>query len=102
MAAPWRVLPRLVRAQVGVGPRNFGRDAPGSLGQEAWQGYTAAEDAVRRNDLELYRELGRAPPREEIARRSGMARERVRTLLDRLARRDLVVLEGDQTWAPIL
>jgi len=64
--------------------------------QGAWQGHTPAEDAVRRTILELYRELGHAPPREEIARRSGMARERVRALLDRLAGRDLVVLEGDQ------
>lgn len=64
--------------------------------QGAWQGHSPAEDAVRRTILELYRELGHAPPREEITRRSGMAPERVRTLLDRLAGRDLVVLEGDQ------
>jgi hypothetical protein len=64
--------------------------------QKAWQGHTPAEDAVRRTILELYRELGHAPPREEIARRSRMAPERARALLDRLAGRDLVVLEGDQ------
>ena len=64
--------------------------------QKAWQGHTPAEDAVRRTILELYRELGHAPPREEVARRSRMAPERVRALLDRLAGRDLVVLEGDQ------
>jgi mercuric reductase len=64
--------------------------------QRAWQDHTAAEDAVRRTILQLYRELGHAPPPEEIARWSGMAPERVRALLDRLAGRDLVVLEGDQ------
>jgi hypothetical protein len=64
--------------------------------QKAWQDHTPAEDTVRRTILELYRELGHAPPPEEIARRSGMPPERVRALLDRLAGRDLVVLEGDQ------
>jgi hypothetical protein len=54
------------------------------------------EKAVLDTILELYRELGHAPPREEVARRSRMAPERVRALLDRLAGRDLVVLEGDQ------
>jgi hypothetical protein len=32
-------------------------------GQRVWQGHTPAEDAVRRTILELYRELGHAPPR---------------------------------------
>lgn len=64
--------------------------------RRAWQHHTPMEDAVRRTILELYREIGQAPPLEEIARRSGIAPERVRALLRRLAERDLVVLEGEQ------
>ena len=64
--------------------------------RRAWQDYTPAEDAVRRTILELYRELGRAPSTEEIARRADIASDQVRMLLERLAARDLIVLDGDQ------
>ena len=64
--------------------------------RRAWQDCTPAEDAVRRTILELYRELGRAPSTEEIAHRADIASDQVRTLLERLAARDLVVLEADQ------
>ncbi|MGH6898019.1 MAG: organomercurial lyase [Geminicoccaceae bacterium] len=64
--------------------------------QRAWQDHTPAEDAVRRAVLECFRERGHAPSPEEIARRSGTAPEKVRALLQRLAGRDLVVLEGDR------
>lgn len=64
--------------------------------RRAWQEFAPDEDAVRCTALELYRELGRAPASEEIARRSGMTVARVEVLLRRLAGRDLVVLEGGQ------
>jgi mercuric reductase len=64
--------------------------------QRSWLGHTPAEDAVRRTILELYRELGQAPPLEELARRSDLTVERVDALLHRLTERDLVVLEGEQ------
>ena len=63
--------------------------------RRAWQDYTAAEDAVRRTILELYRDLGRAPSRQEIAIRSSMRSERIAKLLERLAARDLIVLDGE-------
>jgi mercuric reductase len=64
--------------------------------QRSWQGHTPAEDTVRRTILELYRELGHAPPPQEIARRCCLPSRPLRALLDRLASRDLVVLEGEQ------
>lgn len=64
--------------------------------RRAWQDYTPAEDAVRQTILELYRDLGRAPSPEEIARHADTAPDRVHMLLKRLAVRDLIVLEGDQ------
>jgi len=64
--------------------------------RRAWQDYTAAEDAVRREILELYRDLGRAPSPEEIARRADTGPDQVRPLLKRLAARDLIVLEDDE------
>lgn len=48
--------------------------------RRAWQGYTPAEDAVRQAILEFYRELGRAPSSEEIARLVDTAPARVSTL----------------------
>jgi hypothetical protein len=64
--------------------------------RRAWQDYTPAEDAVRRTILELYRELRRAPSTEEIARRADIASDQVCMLLERLAARDLIVLDGER------
>lgn len=64
--------------------------------RRAWQGHTPDEDAVRRAILDLYRELGRAPSPEEIARRAETAPDRVGMLLKRLAGHDLIVLEDDE------
>jgi mercuric reductase len=64
--------------------------------RRAWQGHTPAEDAVRRTIVQLYGELGHAPTPEEIARRCCMPSRPLRALLDRLASRDLVVLEGER------
>jgi len=64
--------------------------------QRAWQDYTAAEDAVRRAILELYLDLGRVPSPEEIAHRADTGPDQVRPLLNRLAARDLIVLEDDK------
>jgi hypothetical protein len=64
--------------------------------RRSWQGYTPAEDAVRHAILELYRDLGRAPSPEEIARRADTGPDQVRPLLKRLAARDLIVLEDDE------
>jgi mercuric reductase len=59
-----------------------------------WRQQTAAEDEMRRAILELYARLGRAPAPEEITWHCGIATERVFTLMHRLAKRDLVVLEN--------
>jgi mercuric reductase len=61
-----------------------------------WRQQTAAEDEMRRAILELYARLGRAPAPEEITWYCGIATEHVFTLLHRLAKRDLVVLDGDR------
>ncbi len=63
-------------------------------GELRWSGLSAVEDAVRRAVLELYRALGRAPSHAELGARTALDEARIATVLERLAARDLVVLEG--------
>jgi mercury(II) reductase len=59
-------------------------------------GYDPATDRVRVALLQLYLEHGRAPAVDEIANRAGLDETAVPPLLDKLRRRDLVVLDGER------
>jgi len=59
-----------------------------------WSGYTDEADRVRGAVLRLYAESGRAPALEAIVERTGMTAALVRSLVDQLGTRDLVVLDG--------
>ncbi len=59
-----------------------------------WQGYTGAEDLVRRSLLRLYRERGRAPAVADLASLAGIGEADARKSLLRLRERDLVVLDA--------
>jgi len=59
-----------------------------------WSGYAEEADRVRSAVLRLYAENGRAPRVEAVAERAGMSAVAVYALLDELAARDLVVLDG--------
>jgi mercury(II) reductase len=61
-----------------------------------WSGYDPATDRVRVALLQLYLEHGRAPAVDEIANRAGLDETAVPPLLDKLRRRDLVVLDGER------
>lgn len=61
---------------------------------ERWSGLSAAEDRVRRAVLELYGELGRAPTQAELGARAGLGAADVAAQIERLAARDMVVLDG--------
>ncbi len=63
---------------------------------DRWSGYDPATDRVRVALLELYSEDGRAPTTGALAERAGLNETSVRTLLEQLRRRDLVVLDGDR------
>jgi hypothetical protein len=64
--------------------------------QMAWRDHMPAQDNVWRAILQSYGELGRAPGIADTARRAEISPHNVRALLERLAGRDLVVLEGDR------
>lgn len=61
-----------------------------------WSGYDPATDRARVALLQLYLEHGRAPAADEIANRAGLDETAVPLLLDKLRRRDLVVLDGER------
>ena len=63
---------------------------------DRWSGYDPATDRVRVALLELYSEDGRAPTTGALAKRAGLNETSVRTLLEELRRRDLVVLDGER------
>ena len=63
---------------------------------DRWSGYDPATDRVRVALLELYSEDGRAPTTGALAERAGLNETSVRTLLEELRRRDLVVLDGER------
>jgi mercuric reductase len=60
-----------------------------------WAGFDDAQDRMRRAILDAYRQAGRAPSTAELARATGLAPDRVRDLLAKLAARDMVVLDQD-------
>jgi mercuric reductase len=60
-----------------------------------WSGYDPASDRVR-VALELYVERGRAPTIPALAERTGLNESAIRTLLEGLRRRDLLVLDGER------
>jgi mercuric reductase len=62
---------------------------------DRWSGYEATADRVRVALLQLYTEHGRAPTPGALAKRAGLRATAVRSLLDELRSRDLVVLDGD-------
>lgn len=61
-----------------------------------WSGYDPATDRVRVALLQLYAEHGRAPTPGALAKRAALSETVIRTLLEELHRRDLVVLDGDK------
>src|SRR6266851_8097069 len=63
---------------------------------DRWSGYDPATDRVRVALLQLYSEDGRAPTTGALAERAGVNETSVRTLLEELRRRDLVVLDGER------
>lgn len=63
---------------------------------DRWSGYDPATDRVRVALLQLYSEDGRAPTTGALAERAGLNETSVRTLLEELRRRDLVVLDGER------
>jgi mercury(II) reductase len=63
---------------------------------DRWSGYDPATDRVRIALLQLYSEDGRAPTTGALAERAGLNETSVRTLLEELRRRDLVVLDGER------
>jgi len=63
---------------------------------DRWSGYDPATDRVRVALLQLYSEDGRAPTKGTLAERAGLNETSVRTLLEELRRRDLVVLDGER------
>jgi mercury(II) reductase len=62
---------------------------------DRWSGYDPAIDRVRIALLQLYSEDGRAPTTGALAERAGLNETSVRTLLEELRRRDLVLLDGE-------
>jgi mercury(II) reductase len=63
---------------------------------DRWSGHDPATDRVRVALLQLYSEDGRAPTTRALAERAGLNETSVRTLLEELRRRDLVVLDGER------
>lgn len=63
---------------------------------ERWSGYDPAADRVRAALFQLYAEEGRAPTASALAERVGSSETAIRSSLEELRRRDLVVLEGDR------
>jgi mercury(II) reductase len=63
---------------------------------DRWSGYDPATDRVRVALLQLYAEDGRAPTTGALVERAGLNETSVRTLLEELRRRDLVVLDGER------
>jgi mercury(II) reductase len=61
-----------------------------------WSGYDAATDRIRVALLQLYAEDGRAPAIGVLAQRAGLSATAIRSLLQELRRRDLVVLDGER------
>jgi mercuric reductase len=61
-----------------------------------WSRYSPATDRVRVALLQLYAQSGRAPAPDMLAERTGLGRTIIRTLLEELRGRDLVVLDGEQ------
>ena len=65
--------------------------------KERWAGLDEAEDRTRRAILETYPRIGHAPSIDELALTTGFAPDQVRDLVARLAVRDMVVLDPDDT-----
>ena len=65
--------------------------------KERWAGLDEAEDQTRRAILETYPRIGHAPSIDELALTTGFAPDQVRDLVARLAVRDMVVLDPDDT-----
>jgi len=63
---------------------------------DRWSGYDPAADRVRAALLQLYAEEGRAPTASALAERVGLSETAMRSSLEELRRRDLVVLDGDR------
>ncbi len=80
-----------------------GRRALGAIAEVAgfehkWSGLTDPEDRVRRAILDLYVRSGHAPDVAQVAGLTGMAPDEARAQMDRLWKRDLIVLdEADGT-----
>lgn len=62
---------------------------------DRWGDRDRLVDRVRVALLKLYAEAGRAPTQSAIAKHTGLSETTVRSLLDELRSRDLVVLDGD-------
>ncbi|MER8472815.1 bifunctional organomercurial lyase/mercury(II) reductase MerBA [Mesorhizobium sp. M1328] len=62
---------------------------------DRWSDRDRLVDRVRVALLKLYAEAGRAPTQSAIAKHTGLSETTVRSLLDELRSRDLVVLDGD-------
>jgi mercuric reductase len=61
-----------------------------------WSGYNPTTDRVRVALLQLYAETGRAPAPDLLAERAGLSGTVMRSLLQELRGRDLVVLDGER------
>ncbi len=59
-----------------------------------WDGFSAEEDFVRRAILDEYLEEGHAPPLDVLSARTALPAKTLQAVLDRLGKRDLVVLDG--------
>jgi mercuric reductase len=59
-----------------------------------WRDHTPDEDDLRSTLLRLYAERGQAPAIDELARRTGVSENLIRSQLARLQARDLVVLDA--------
>lgn len=59
-----------------------------------WSGYEPTTDRVRVALLQLYAEDGRAPSTGTLAERAGLSEAIIPPLIEKLCRRDLVVLDG--------
>ena len=65
--------------------------------QERWAGLDEAQDRTRRAILESYPRIGHAPSIDDLVEATGFAPDRVRDLIAKLAARDMVVLDSNDT-----
>lgn len=66
---------------------------------KAWRGYTADEDLIRSSIIWHFAKAGRAPSLVELSAATGMEPDTLKTNLERLRQRDLVVMDTAESIA---